>query len=253
MSTGPSSGSREAPSERSDRRGARRAYSVIGQRMEAEIRRYLIVMGVFSLVSAACGGAGVEASTGGTEVPVTTLATAATTTLQSSVETTTTVDPTTTITSPPTTRPPTTTTVPPTTTAAPAAPTTAPETPTTITAPVATTVPPPTATTPPPTTTTPPPPTTSTPAGPVTTDVSTGEDFFSPNSVVISVGDRVRWVNKGEVVHTTTSGTRPIGNGLWNEVLNPGASYTRTFDTPGTFTYFCVIHVGQSGKVTVNP
>lgn len=57
----------------------------------------------------------------------------------------------------------------------------------------------------------------------------------------------------GAVAHTTTSGTRPIASGLWNEVLDVGATYTRTFNTAGTFTYFCLIHVGQNGKVTVNP
>jgi len=52
---------------------------------------------------------------------------------------------------------------------------------------------------------------------------------------------------------TTTSGSRPIPNGLWNAVLDVGASYTRTFDTPGIFSYFCVIHIGQNARVTVNP
>jgi plastocyanin len=83
--------------------------------------------------------------------------------------------------------------------------------------------------------------------------VATGDNNFAPVNLVISVGDAVRWRNVGAVVHTTTSGTRPIASGLWNEVLDVGASYTRAFDTPGTFTYVCLIHVGKKSKVTVNP
>ncbi len=84
-------------------------------------------------------------------------------------------------------------------------------------------------------------------------EVATGDNYFAPVDLVISVGDAVRWRNVGAVAHTTTSGSRAAPGGLWNEVLDVGASYTRTFDTPGTFAYFCVIHVGQNGKVTVNP
>ena len=83
--------------------------------------------------------------------------------------------------------------------------------------------------------------------------MATGDNFFDPVDLVISVGDAVRWRNVGAVAHTTTSGSRPVPSGTWNEVLDVGASYTRTFNTAGTFSYFCVIHPGQSGKVTVNP
>lgn len=83
--------------------------------------------------------------------------------------------------------------------------------------------------------------------------MATGDNFFSPTTVVVSVGDKVRWNNTGEVLHTVTSGSRPIADGLWDAYLQPGESFTRTFDQPGTYRYFCIVHVGQSGKVTVNP
>jgi plastocyanin len=44
-----------------------------------------------------------------------------------------------------------------------------------------------------------------------------------------------------------------IPSGVWNEVLDVGVTYTHTFNTPGTYSYFCIIHVGQNGRVTVNP
>ena len=80
-----------------------------------------------------------------------------------------------------------------------------------------------------------------------------GDNFFAPMNVVISVGDKVRWRNDGAELHTSTSGARPIPDGTWDSYLLPGESYTHTFNTAGSFSYFCVIHVGQSGTVTVNP
>jgi plastocyanin len=113
-----------------------------------------------------------------------------------------------------------------------------------------------TSTTSPPTTTTTVPASTTTtaaPSGPAVIEVATGDDYFAPVNIVISVGDAVRWRNVGSEYHTTTSGSRPTPSGVWDAVLDVGETYTRTFDTPGTFNYFCLIHVGQNGKVTVNP
>jgi plastocyanin len=70
----------------------------------------------------------------------------------------------------------------------------------------------------------------------------------------VSVGDRVRWVNNGVQPHTTTSGGQPTPDGVWDSsLLQPGQAFTRTFNTPGSFSYFCVLHTGQLGSVTVQP
>jgi|GEM_PF-4142178 len=82
-----------------------------------------------------------------------------------------------------------------------------------------------------------------------THNVSIGDHFFTPQTVTIVAGDRVRWTNNGSVDHQVY-GT----GGLWDSgVLNPGDTYTRTFSTEGTFTYYDLLHTQATGTVQVNP
>ena len=69
---------------------------------------------------------------------------------------------------------------------------------------------------------------------------------FRPRSITISRGDRVRWVNRAGVTHTTTS-----NRGLWNETLQPGERFSRRFRRAGTFRYQCTIHSGMTGTIVV--
>jgi plastocyanin len=73
---------------------------------------------------------------------------------------------------------------------------------------------------------------------------------FAPGSVTIKAGQYVTWRNDDATNHTTTEDTGPT----WNSgALAPGASFQRSFSTPGTFTYHCAIHAGMTGTVTVTP
>lgn len=82
-----------------------------------------------------------------------------------------------------------------------------------------------------------------------TTNVSVLDDFFSPSSVTIHQGDKVKWTWDGNISHSSTGpGTPP----LWDSgVLLPGSTFTNTFNTTGTFAYHCVIHSAMLGSVTV--
>lgn len=104
--------------------------------------------------------------------------------------------------------------------------------------------------------------TTTTGATTTTADTGTGastvdvfaEDFsFSPSTVNIKVGDTVRWNLTGGT-HTTTSGTFPTPDGMWNQTLQSDPPVTVTFTEAGTFTYFCRFHGDlMSGRVVVEP
>ncbi len=86
----------------------------------------------------------------------------------------------------------------------------------------------------------------------VTVNVSMVDNAFQPQPVIIQVGDTVVWTNNGAVTHTSTSDTP----GLWDSgIMNPGATFSRTFDTAGTFGYNCTLHrsVGMVGAVVVQP
>jgi plastocyanin len=73
-----------------------------------------------------------------------------------------------------------------------------------------------------------------------------GNDF-RPQRITISRGDRVRWVNRDNVTHTTTS-----NSGIWDETLSPGERFTRRFRRAGTFGYQCTIHFGMTGTIVVS-
>ncbi len=80
---------------------------------------------------------------------------------------------------------------------------------------------------------------------------------FSPNAITVRVGTTVTWTNNetGPIPHTVTSGSPGAPSGVFDSgTLNPGQSFHFTFNTPGTFPYFCRIHgAAMMGVVTVTP
>ncbi|HEX5951042.1 MAG TPA: plastocyanin/azurin family copper-binding protein, partial [Actinomycetota bacterium] len=70
---------------------------------------------------------------------------------------------------------------------------------------------------------------------------------FRPRRVEVSRGTRVRWTNRGDLSHTTTSRTDAWDSGT----LAPGDSFGRVFRSRGTFRYICSIHPDMRGKVIV--
>lgn len=70
---------------------------------------------------------------------------------------------------------------------------------------------------------------------------------FSPSPVTVTRGTVVTWKNNDTTSHDTTA-----DGGMWNSgVIAPGASFSTTLQTAGTFTYHCTIHPGMVGTVTV--
>jgi plastocyanin len=77
---------------------------------------------------------------------------------------------------------------------------------------------------------------------------------FSPSSVTIHPGDQVRWTFASSG-HSTTSGSPGQPNGIWDSgIRNQGTTFTHTFNSAGTFPYYCIPHGGccnMVGTVTV--
>jgi plastocyanin len=73
---------------------------------------------------------------------------------------------------------------------------------------------------------------------------------FLPNDLHVKVGGSVTWLNcepPGTPSHTTTS-----NQGVWNSpLLEPGAVFTQTFNTPGVFAYICAVHPFMTASITV--
>jgi plastocyanin len=76
-------------------------------------------------------------------------------------------------------------------------------------------------------------------------------DFaFHPDSIRISIGAIVTWVNcevPGTEPHTTTSDAAVWGS----PDMAPGQRYSRTFGVAGVFSYHCTPHPFMHGKIVV--
>ena len=100
------------------------------------------------------------------------------------------------------------------------------------------------------------------PQEPVTTTVSIakgagiqqiGQTYYDPQDITVSVGTTVKWINNDETIHTVTSGTVEGGpTGIFDSsIIDAGNSYEFTFDSSGTFDYYCIVHPWMMGSVTV--
>jgi plastocyanin len=73
-------------------------------------------------------------------------------------------------------------------------------------------------------------------------------NVFAPAAVTVAPGTTVTWVNNGGV-HSSQS------DGRWDSGLltAAGATFSFTFNTPGTYSYYCLPHraLGMVGTITV--
>jgi plastocyanin len=73
---------------------------------------------------------------------------------------------------------------------------------------------------------------------------------FDPSTVTISVGTTVRWINDSNTFHTVT----PRDHSEWSrvELSTAGQTFEHTFETAGTFDFFCEPHEStMTGSITV--
>jgi plastocyanin len=92
-----------------------------------------------------------------------------------------------------------------------------------------------------------PPPTASGPPPADATIVQIVDFAFAPASLEVPVGTTVAWTNDDTAPHTVTA----EGGAFDSGVLDPGASFSFTFDQPGTYAYVCALHPNMQGTITV--
>jgi plastocyanin len=78
-------------------------------------------------------------------------------------------------------------------------------------------------------------------------DVSIVDFAFQPMAIFVGVGETVEWTNTGNADHTVDSDTEIFESGT----IDPGETYSYTFDDPGIFPYHCDIHPHMRGMVVV--
>jgi YVTN family beta-propeller protein len=79
------------------------------------------------------------------------------------------------------------------------------------------------------------------------TKVSIAGFAFGPQAITIKAGDSVTWSNDDGPAHTVTFKDGSAGA----KSLSPGQTFTRVFDQPGTYDYFCSFHPYMTGSVVV--
>lgn len=68
---------------------------------------------------------------------------------------------------------------------------------------------------------------------------------FVPNEITVSAGTNVTWVNKdGGPRHSATASDNSFDTGLFNN----GEQASITFDKPGTYIYYCLLHGSPDGS-----
>jgi plastocyanin len=84
-----------------------------------------------------------------------------------------------------------------------------------------------------------------------TTNVSIGDNFFSPVQVKVASGTIVHWSNDGSSFHSST-GDSPLN--FWDSgLLDSGQTYDVTFWGAGAFSYHCILHPSMTGTISVRP
>lgn len=91
---------------------------------------------------------------------------------------------------------------------------------------------------------------------PTSTQVCAQAAAFAPTNLTISAGQTVTWRHASGAAHTVTSATNSTD--VYDGTLGVGATFSRPFNTPGTYPFYCKNHgvngtppTGMSGTITV--
>ena len=75
---------------------------------------------------------------------------------------------------------------------------------------------------------------------------------FSPRTLEIKVGTTVTWTNGDQIEHTVTAGIPDSSAGDFSGTLaTKGSVWSRKFDRPGTYPYYCSRHTSMRGEIRV--
>jgi plastocyanin len=79
--------------------------------------------------------------------------------------------------------------------------------------------------------------------------------FYDPSPANIAVGTTVTWTNNDATLHTVYSGSPDdaanSGKLFKSDFMAKGKTFSHTFDTAGTFDYYCTLHPFMIGQVVV--
>jgi plastocyanin len=73
---------------------------------------------------------------------------------------------------------------------------------------------------------------------------------YSPRSLTVQRGDSVTWMNHDEAPHDSKTTSGPAS--FHSPLLNKGESWSHTFNTAGTYSYYCTVHPDMKASITVS-
>jgi plastocyanin len=80
-------------------------------------------------------------------------------------------------------------------------------------------------------------------------EVEISDFAFDVNSITIKVGDTITWTNHDSSRHSVVADDGSFkSSGLSNDSI-----FSHTFDSAGTFNYYCGFHPSMKGTVIVQP
>ena len=71
---------------------------------------------------------------------------------------------------------------------------------------------------------------------------------FSPATVSIAPGETITWNFNAPLPHTSTSDTN-VGPEVWDSGVQTSGTFSHTFNTPGTYPYYCAVHSFPGGTL----
>jgi plastocyanin len=84
---------------------------------------------------------------------------------------------------------------------------------------------------------------TNTPAN--TNTVYMKNSVFSPSSLQVNINVTVTWMNDDTIIHSVTADDGSFDSGD----VAPGATFTHTFSSTGTYNYHCIHVSGMTGSI----
>lgn len=90
-------------------------------------------------------------------------------------------------------------------------------------------------------------PTTASSTDPAAVDAAIVDFAFQPEPVTVAAGGTVTWVNRGGAPHTVTA----TDGSFDSQLLAAGATFSRRFETAGTYAFACAFHPEMQGVVSV--
>ena len=73
------------------------------------------------------------------------------------------------------------------------------------------------------------------------------DNDFTPRTLTVNRGSTVTWKFNADLPHNVTDDRGAFAS----ETLGKGDEFHRTFETAGVFYYYCTIHHGMQGTLTV--